>query len=240
MQTEEILSWPPQYTLKKNSRARYVKLKTSLRNGLEIVVPLRFNSKNIPEILENNKAWIKKKLTEIQEIAKKSNPDEIPNEITLAALEQTWRIFYIKTASKKIQLIKRPHQEIVLLGDIENKKLCIKILSSWVKDLAEVTLTSWLQKMSEKTQLRVNKICIRGQQSRWGSCSSDKSISLNYKLLFLPKNLVEHILIHELCHTKHLNHSSSFWKLVASYDPFWQEHTKAVKNSNHQVPVWVL
>jgi len=234
-----LTNWPPLYTLKKSARARYVKLKASVRHGLELVVPLRFNQKHIPEILESNKSWIEKQLAKIREELQTSHLETLPNELILPALNQTWKLIYIKSNNKKVQLLTRPQRELVFLGNIENQSLCKKVLRLWVKDLAKTYLPTRLQDLSEKTQLPYKNIVIRGQRSRWGSCSTQKIINLNYKLLFLSSDLVDHIIIHELCHTIHMNHSAKFWRLVASFDTQWKQHSREVRRAEKHVPTWV-
>jgi predicted metal-dependent hydrolase len=213
-----LLTWPPQFTLKKSPRSRSVKLKASVRNGLELIVPMRFNQKSIPEILETNKAWIEKQLKHIQTELNALGSQTLPDAITLPSLNQVWKIQYIKSDNKKLRLMTRPQQELVLFGNTEDKNLCKKILGAWVKNQAKAYLPARLTALSEQTRLDYASVTIRNQRSRWGSCSIEKSINLNYKLLFLPTVLVDHILIHELCHTMHMNHSGKFWRLVASHD----------------------
>ena len=81
---------------------------------------------------------------------------------------------------------------------------------------------------------------IRGQRSRWGSCSATGDISLNYQLLFLPPHLLRHVLVHELCHTVELNHSPRFWRTVARFEPDLAALREEMRRSWSHVPGWLL
>lgn len=74
-----------------------------------------------------------------------------------------------------------------------------------------------------------NRIAIRNQQSRWGSCSSKKNLNFHYKIALLPPHLADYLIVHELCHLAQMNHSKAFWDLVAQTVPDWRERRKAMK-----------
>ena len=71
--------------------------------------------------------------------------------------------------------------------------------------------------------MRPARLAIRGQRTRWGSCTSRGTVSLNWRLVLLPSRLADYVIVHELCHLRHMNHSRRFWSLVASVIPDWAE-----------------
>lgn len=162
----------------------------------------------------------------------------LPESVAIHALKAEWRIQYIP-CSAKLELIEKPQQELALVGKTQDKAACKLKLVNWVKDKAKYHLVSQLHHLSQQTKLPFTQVGIRDQRTRWGSCTSDKSISLNYKLIFLPPHLVDHVLIHELCHTTHLNHSQHFWQLVAQHDPHWKMHKRALRSADQYIPAWL-
>ncbi len=228
------IEWPPPYKIKKHRQARHVKLKTSQRYGLEITIPYRFNLKNIPSILEAHKVWITQQLLQMQLVS----TEELPTHIPFQAINESWTIHY-EQCKTKLEMIERPNKEIVLIGNVQDKNVCRKKLLAWVKAQSQWHLAYWLSFFSELTQLSYEQVTVRDQQTLWGSCTSKKSISLNYKLLFLPKYLMDYVMIHELCHIKYLNHSEKFWNLVSQYDPEWKKHRRELRHANQFIPGWV-
>lgn len=227
------LVWPPPYKIKKHRQAKKVKLRASKNDGLEVTVPYRFNLNQIPGILEENRVWITKKLLEL----KLKQSSDLPHQVIFNAINEIWTIEYMQT-NVKLQIIARPQNEIVLIGNVADVNSCKKKLITWVKNLAKPRLSAQLQALSKKTNLDYVNVTIRDQKTLWGSCTSKKSISLNYKLIFLPPNLVTHIMLHELCHTQHLNHSNQFWNLVAKYDVTWQIHKHEMRQAGQYIPDW--
>lgn len=97
-----------------------------------------------------------------------------------------------------------------------------------LRSLAKEVLPARVQALARRYNLRVGRITIRDQRTRWGSCSARRSISLNWRLVLLPVALHDYIILHELAHLTHLNHSRRFWDLLASYDPESQRHDKEI------------
>lgn len=90
-------------------------------------------------------------------------------------------------------------------------------------------LTARMKILSEQASLKPTALKFREPRTRWGSCSSQGVINLNWKLVVYPMTVIDYVIIHELCHLRHLNHSEKFWDLVESLDPKYKESEKFLK-----------
>ena len=90
-------------------------------------------------------------------------------------------------------------------------------------------VTQRLEELNQRYGYGYNKIAIRDQKTCWGSCSARKNLNFNYKIIFLPAELQDYVLVHELCHLKELNHSRKFWDLVAGTVPNYLECKKELQ-----------
>ncbi len=97
------------------------------------------------------------------------------------------------------------------------------------KQLAEKFIKERVKFLNKNYGFTFKSIRVKNQKTRWGSCSKKGNINFNYKIIFLPKELTDYIIIHELCHLKELNHSKNFWKLVAKEIPDYAILRKTLK-----------
>lgn len=227
----------PEYTLKISQRSRSVRLQISRENGLVITIPKAFNQRLLPGILQSKLDWINRT---IEKINRSPFPaaKNLPDKLTLLSTNETWLIVYRTEPGNRVSLVEQQHGRVLVIsGKIGNKTEVKRILKGWMKEKAVRLLPDWLDRISRKTGLSFQNLTIRDQKTRWGSCSALKNINLNFKLIFLPPHLVDYILIHELCHTQVLSHSSTFWKLVASYCPQYKEARKQLRELAKEIPV---
>jgi len=97
------------------------------------------------------------------------------------------------------------------------------------KNKALEIVESIIDKYNKDKRFKFNKIKIKNQKTRWGSCSSRSNININYKIVHLPEKVAEYIVVHELCHLLEFNHSKKFWNLVSIYFPDYLEIKKNLK-----------
>ena len=99
----------------------------------------------------------------------------------------------------------------------ENKKASYELISERIREL------------NQSGEYPVGKVSIKNQKTRWGSCSGKRNLSFNYKIIFMPENLRDYIIIHELCHLKEMNHSKNFWNLVSQKVPDYKALRRQIK-----------
>jgi len=211
-----------------------------MEGSLEVVIPRGFNRAHIPEILEKKRAWIKRTTKRIEERRMYLAAEPVlPEQVSLLAIGEIWQVEYWPTASRRITVTEKSDHCLVLSGAVTDIKLCQTSLRKWIAGKAKQHLEPWLREISATENLIFTRVTIRGQKTRWGSCSARKTISLNYKLLFLPPELVRYVFIHELCHTRHLNHSAKFWALVGQKEPNYRQIQAELRAAWRYLPAWL-
>ena len=134
----------------------------------------------------------------------------------------------------------RSHNNVVVLrGLTGDDTLCVNALKRWLASVAKAEIRPRLEALSALTDNPFSKMQVRGQRTCWGSHSASGTISVNYCLLFLAPELLRYLLIHELCHARHMNHSARFWRRVGRFEPDFKRLDKDLGESWKQIPAWV-
>ena len=232
----------PAYKVKVSARAKHVRLKISPVDGLVVVVPKRFNHALLDDLVARHAGWIEKtssRYAEHLEMIGVQQVESLPDNIYMPALEERWTVEYIETQSASVRAARSGHQRLRISGKIDNKPACRKALRRWLLRYAKECLVPQLEELSHSCKLPFRKATVRGQRSRWGSCSSAGCISINFQLLFVSPAMLHYVLVHELCHTVHLDHSPAFHTLVASYIPDFREREAELKQAWRDMPAWL-
>jgi predicted metal-dependent hydrolase len=166
-------------------------------------------------------------------------PVTLPEVLALPALGESWRIAYLPTNTRRIGIMTERPEWLTLYGAVADPEACRAVLIQWLKCRTREELVPWLSRLAGEKGFLYNEVLVRGQKTRWASCSSKGTISLSYKLLFLDRDAVRCILLHELCHTIVMNHSHRFWALLRGLEPNCRVIRKRMRDGWKHLPVWL-
>lgn len=208
-------------------------------DGLCVVIPRGFDPAEIPALVQKRQSWIEKALKDVAAKVRPIAPDYMPDKLVLPAVGETWLINYEQGSKRACLKPDADSLQLDFFAAEHDQAKVFSMLQRWLKTRANEALQPWVYSLAQELNFEISRVTIRNQRSRWGSCSSKKSLSLNLKLLFLQPDEVQHVLVHELCHTVQPNHSSRFWQLVEQHEPGYRQMKKNLKNAWRQVPRWV-
>lgn len=228
------------YQIRESSRAKYMSLRVTVDRGLEVVIPPGFDRTLIPRFLSEKRDWVQTALEKVEQVRQRrtiQSTEIYPREIAFPAIGRKWDVEYLHSHALTIKLSDKENGRLLISGLVQQES-CYLVLQAWARRLAFNAFNPLLRKLSEETGIAFVKTAIRCQRSRWGSCSSSGTISLNQKLLFVEPDLVRYVLIHELCHMREMNHSPRFWRLVSEFYPPYRQARRRLKEAWQQMPDW--
>lgn len=185
-------------------------LKILSEDAILVKAPLRSADSAIQKFIDSKRGWIDrhlKKMKMLANFAKSFDFDNLIYENAIPIME-----------TKSLRLDYERLSERTRLKTIKNQYL------SMFSVLKERTL-----QLAEKFKFKVDKILPCSSTVKWGSYSSTGELKLNYKVIILPQNLVDYVIVHELCHIRHMNHKPQFWREVERFYPDYKKARNEMK-----------
>ncbi|MDQ6955784.1 MAG: SprT family zinc-dependent metalloprotease [Mariprofundaceae bacterium] len=230
------------YQLRISARAKHARITIKPSHQIEVVLPLGMPKSEADKLVGQQKQWIERTLVRMRE-QRPIQRRVFPEYIALPAIAERIQVVYVEKQKKAVLW----NSEISQLSicNICNDKTCrdeapvSELLRGWLKVYAKERLPDLLKRVASDMQVDYRAVSVRLQKARWGSCSMQGNISLNAKLLLLPPQVVRYVLVHELSHLKHMNHSAAFWQYVAQFEPDYRKRRTELRQLSMALPTWV-
>jgi predicted metal-dependent hydrolase len=198
------------YTVRRSTRARQVRVNVHAHSGVEVVLPARAPERVATAAVSELRPWIERRLAEAREVraqlARRAG--------TLPYLGRTLALVPQRDRS---QVHRDGERLLVPAGDAR------PALERFYRRAARVEVTPRLDRAVAQAGSAYSSLAIRGQRTRWGSCSAAGRVSLNWRLLLAPERVLDYVIWHEVCHLEVLDHSPRFWALLERRWPSWRE-----------------
>jgi predicted metal-dependent hydrolase len=211
----------PSYVLKRSKRRRTLGIKVTSNAEVVIQVPYTLSQKKITDFIDDHQDWIDKKQSDM---FKNIEEKETLLKTQFIYLGQLYNL----SESDSVSEITFDDAKVIMPIGTSAKKL-----EHWYKDRAEDILFDRVSIYQTFIDKKPEKIRVKKLKSRWGSCSSNGDITLNIQLIKSPMYVIDYVVVHELSHLVHLNHSKSFWDLVESIIPDYKKAHTWLKSNGH-------
>ncbi|MEO5376866.1 MAG: M48 family metallopeptidase [Magnetococcus sp. DMHC-6] len=225
--TEGVL----EYDLVRVRTRKRVALRVLEDGRLEVRVGLRTSMDQVERVLREQEAWIRRQYALGKE--RKESQIALGDGTLLPFLDETFILTLLSSADHQVRLCSG---RLEVGGGVGDRVGLVAVLEQWYRAQARSHFQARLSYWGEQIGYQHQQLEIRGQKTRWGSCSSSGTISLNWHLLWAPSRVVDYVVVHELCHFVHRNHSPLFWALVARYIPDFRECRQWLKG--HYRAAW--
>jgi len=218
------------YRIRRSDRARHARILVG-GDGVEVVVPRRFPMREVEPFVRQKSRWIERTLRRMRE-------SEV--ELPPARLEDGGELPYLgERLALRVEVEpgrKRPH--VARRGDtvttaVSSEGALCGAVERWYRRQARLEVAPRLDAATARGGTRYTSLQIRGQQTRWASCSSAGAMSFNWRLLLAPAEILDYVVEHEVAHLDVQDHSDRFWSLLATRCPDWREHERWLRAHGH-------
>jgi predicted metal-dependent hydrolase len=209
---------PYAYRIRRSERARRVRVTVDPARGIEVVLPRRAAEREAAAAVRELRPWIERRFAELDR-ARQALADR---GATVPYLGQPLRLVS-EPARERVH--RRGDELLVPAGDHR------PALERWYRRAARAEIASRLDHATTRAGTPYTTLTIRGQKTRWASCSRTGAMSFNWRLLLAPEQILDYVIWHEVCHLEIMDHSPSFWALLAGRCPAYKDHARWLRRN---------
>ena len=209
-------------------RSRRRSTSIQINDGCVVIkVPLQAEDHWIQSLLMDRASWIKPRLE--QQKVYKAKYDVDPESGCIPLFGDTFNLYFTgsDTESRIDEVAKNLYLSVSKRSTTRSRE---RVLKSFLFDLANTSLLLRTDHLSKLTSLTPSEVRVANYKRKWGQCSNLGVITLNWRIIHLPRELQDYVIIHELCHLKEMNHSSRFWSLVHDFYPDYRTASNEIKS----------
>ena len=230
---------PFSYNIRRNARIQKVRLVVTL-NKVEVVAPYVITETQIKQFVHSKQRWVVDALNKLATANSGSqhNPVYFSDGVELTVQNIPYVLNVQPSSRKRVKInftdsfvAHVPEQ----LTPEEQHDAIKKAMIKWLKNYTKSTVANLVDQHSVRYQLILRSIVIKTLKSRWGSCGIHNDIHINWLLILAPPEVLEYVVVHELCHIRIRNHSAQFWALVTLHLPHYQKQRQWLKEHGNQL-----
>jgi predicted metal-dependent hydrolase len=202
------------YQVRRSERARRVRVTVDASRGVEVVLPRRAAEREAAAAVRELAPWIERRMRELEhaQAAVAARGDMVP---------YLGELLYVRSEPGRTRVHRRG-SELLAPNGVDRGPA----LERWYRRAAREEIAPRLERACSLAGSSYGKLTIRGQRTRWASCSRSGAMSFNWRLLLAPEPVLEYVVWHEVCHLEVMDHSPRFWALLARRCPDYREQAR--------------
>jgi predicted metal-dependent hydrolase len=224
------------YRIRRSDRARHARILVD-GDGVEVVVPRRFPLREVEPFVEEKRPWIERTLRRLRESEAELPPARLVDggEVPYLGERLPLRV-RVEPGRTRAHVARRGGALHVRVG--RGGPAAVRdALERWYRRRAREEVAARLDAAVARAGTPYASLQIRGQRSRWASCSTTGAMSFNWRLLLAPAAILDYVVEHEVAHLEVHDHSKRFWSLLASRCPGWREHERWLRRHGHALRI---
>jgi predicted metal-dependent hydrolase len=200
-------------------------------DGVEVVLPRHFPLRNVEPFVEEKRPWIERTLRRMRESEAEFPPARLRDggEVPYLGERLSLRV-RVEPSRSRPHVSRRGSELTAKLGPGNRLE---DALEAWYRRQARIEVAPRLDAAVARAGRGYDRLQIRGQRTRWASCSTSGSMSFNWRLLLAPSEILDYVVEHEVAHLDVQDHSPRFWRLLGSRCPAWREHEAWLRRHGH-------
>lgn len=204
----------------------------------EVVVsaPRRTSRRTMEQFVRERRPWIEQSLNDLHR-RRKQQLANLRYDEGYILLRGHWKpveVRIVKAGGAKA-VLRETDTTVVLSSREKPRHITVHELQQFYRRIAKNELKLRCRQLADEMGSAINRVYVRNQQTKWGSCSSKRNVSLNWRLVKCPEAVRDYLIIHELCHLKEMNHSKAFWSLVEQHMPDYKRPKSWLKKHEQQL-----
>lgn len=198
---------------------------------ITVIAPLKTSEEKTLEVVKTKSKWIVQKLFEIREMEYRKRSRQYINGESFIYMGRNYSLQIVLDSNITLPEAKLNRGKLYVYTNSKDEDVIKKAIENWYKDKAKEKIQERIDYYQPYFDIKPSMVKIKEQQKRWGSCSSKKVLLFNWKCIMAPSPVIDYIVVHEMCHIVHMNHSKEFWALVKKVLPDYEDRKAWLKNN---------
>lgn len=193
--------------------------------NLLVKAPLGLSDEELLKWIKSKTGWIIRQREKVLEQQKNNPPKRYRTGEKISYLGQEYEL-EVRISEGRAGMIGMIENKLVVFSKVDSEEVVEKILNNWYVEQAKIWIQKRVRFFARQMGENYKNITIKNQKKRWGSCSSNRNLNFNWRLVIMPEEIIDYVVVHELCHLKQMNHSKAFWDEVEKVLPDYKIREK--------------